>query len=653
MEKMKMETPDGTKKNIERIKALFPNVITEMKDEKGNLKEGIDFERLKQELSGDVVEGTERYDFTWVGKKAAILEAHTPIRKTLRPCIEESKDWETTENLYIEGDNLDVLKLLQESYLGKVKMIYIDPPYNTGNDFLYNDNFTMDKEEYEDQTESIDEEGHRLFRNTESNGRFHSDWCSMMYPRLKLARTLLSEDGVIFISVDDNEIDNIKKICNDIYGIDNFIATMVWKSKPQGGNDNKLIVTEHEYIIIYSKEINKVYLKGKLHDNNKYKNNDIHYEERGAYSLAKLDNSVLEYRINLDYPIECPDKSLIYPGGVVKEEWNKRKNGGNSKRDWQWRWSEKKYKEAVENDMVEFKYSNDKWKIYSKEYEKMDYNGKIIQREIKYRSIIDNITTINGTREFNKIFNERIFTYPKPIELIQKFIRMALDSGERILDFFSGSATTAHAVMQLNAEDGGNRKFIMVQLPEPCDESSEAFRAGYKNICEIGKERIRRAGEKIKEEIQGSNKQLKLGEEPKEVPDIGFRVFKADSTNMKDVYYAPHEYSQERLLDFESNIKEERTELDLLYGVLLEWGLPLSLKHEMETVEGIAVHTIDHNALIACFACQVPENVFVEIAKRQPLRAVFRDGSFSSGQDKINAWEIFKEHAPNTQIKVL
>ena len=646
MEKMKMETPNGTKKNIERIKALFPNVITEMKDEKGNLKEGIDFERLKQELSGDVVEGTERYDFTWVGKKAAILEANTPIRKTLRPCIEESKDWETTENLYIEGDNLDVLKLLQESYLGKVKMIYIDPPYNTGNDFIYDDNFTMDQEAYEDQIGLFDEEDRRLFRNTESNGRFHSDWCSMMYPRLKLARTLLSEDGVIFISIDDNEVHNMRKICDEVFGEGNFVGTLIRKVMEGGKSDSSGIAIEHEYCHIYVKNTILGIYKRKNVKLDHYNKQDEFFVDRGYYYLKPLENGGLGYVASLDYAIKGPDGVDIYPGDY---------HGDNGYR---WVWGVDKFRHALKLNMIEFIKSQkdkNKYKVYYKIYEKVDTDGNECNKELPYQSLyLEGYTNRQAINDIKKLFNKnRAFDYPKPLSFLKTVSCMATKKSDFILDFFSGSATTAHAVMQLNAEDSGKRKFIMVQLQEPCDESSEAFRAGYKNICEIGKERIRRAGEKIKEEIQDSNKQIKMGEEPKTVPDIGFRVFKADSTNMKDVYYAPHEYSQERLLDFESNIKEERTELDLLYGVLLEWGLPLSLKHEMETVEGIAVHTIDHNALIACFACQVPENVFVEIAKRQPLRAVFRDGSFSSSQDKINAWEIFKEHAPNTQIKVL
>jgi len=632
MEKMKMETSDGTKKNIERIKALFPNVITEMKDEKGNLKEGIDFERLKQELSGDVVEGTERYDFTWVGKKAAILEANTPIRKTLRPCIEESKDWETTENLYIEGDNLDVLKLLQESYLGKVKMIYIDPPYNTGNDFIYRDNFTRSCEEYDDESGVYDEEGDRLFKNTETNGRFHSDWCSMMYPRLVLARNLLREDGVVFISIDDSEVAQLRKICDEVLGESNFVACIVWERAYSPVNLKKHFSESHDYIICYAKTLNNLVCNGLPRSeeaDNRYSNQDN--DPRGNWASDNLSvGPAVESNI---YAITTPSGRKVMPP-----------NG------YSWRLSQARFAEFLSDNRIWFGDDGNgvpRIKRFLSEVKQ----GITPMTIWKYQEVGH---SQKASQDLKRLFDDKsVFTYPKPVELVKRLLELYTNSNSIILDFFSGSATTAHAVMQLNAEDSGKRKFIMVQLQEPCDESSEAFRAGYKNICEIGKERIRRAGEKIKEEIQDSNKQIKMGEEPKTVPDIGFRVFKADSTNMKDVYYAPHEYSQERLLDFESNIKEERTELDLLYGVLLEWGLPLSLKHEMETVEGIAVHTIDHNALIACFACQVPENVFVEIAKRQPLRAVFRDGSFSSSQDKINAWEIFKEHAPNTQIKVL
>lgn len=644
MDKMKQETADLTQENIARIGELFPNVITEMKDEKGKLKKGINFNLLKQLLSGDVVDGEECYDFTWVGKKASIVEANTPIRKTLRPCIEESKNWETTENLYIEGDNLDVLKLLQESYLNSVKMIYIDPPYNTGNDFIYKDKFIMDEEEYEKKIDLHDEEGNLLFKNTETRGRFHSDWCSMMYPRLKLARSLLAEDGVIFISIDDNEVQNLRKICDEIFGEPNFITQLIWLNKEGGGSsDSKLFRIKHEYVLCYAKNKEKVEINGnEISNRDRYKMKDNHYKERGPFYLQKLAMGTIQYSESLDYPIKTPDGSLIKPAD---------NNGG---RKACWRWSEDKLKWGLESDFVVIRKDRKNiWTVYTKQYLKCDNNGITINRTQRPTGIVSDFSSTQASKYMEKLGLGSLFSYSKPMELIRYLSFLTTENSSLVMDFFSGSATTAHAVMQLNAEDGGNRKFIMVQLPEPCDEKSEAFKAGYKNICEIGKERIRRAGDKINKEIEESNKQLKLGEEPKKPVDIGFRVLKVDSTNMKDVFYAPSEYTQKTLTDQISNIKEYRTDLDLLYGVLLEWGLPLSLKHEIEEIDGIKIHIVDNDSLIACFAENISEAVVREIAKRRPLRAVFRDSSFASSSDKINVEEIFKLLAPNTSVKVI
>ncbi len=508
-----METSDGTKKNIERIKALFPNVITEMKDEKGNLKEGIDFERLKQELSGDVVEGTERYDFTWVGKKAAILEAHTPIRKTLRPCIEESKDWETTENLYIEGDNLDVLKLLQESYLGKVKMIYIDPPYNTGNDFIYKDDFAMDKEEYEDQTESIDEEGHRLFRNTESNGRFHSDWCSMMYPRLKIARTLLSEDGLIFISIDDNEVHNLRKICDEVFGETNLIGIFKWNHTSKAPTLSQKIRGKYEYILCYEKS-DAIMLRGP----------DSYNEAAPLFNSGNPISKIVFPQNSVDFKFAdgTYNKGIYGKGNKIVEIHddilvNNQKNVNEFRISARFKWSQTTINTRIkEGQKLFFKTPKFTTMYYSLEVG----GGKFIApSDLLNQEECEVLRNDEGCIELKTLFEDIIvFDYVKPISLLKYLIRMINNNNFLVMDFFSGSATTAHAVMQLNAEDSGKRKFIMVQLPEPCDESSEAFKAGYKNICEIGKERIRRAGEKIKEENKDKSGIEKL--------DTGFRVLK-------------------------------------------------------------------------------------------------------------------------------
>jgi len=621
MDKLKMQSIDMVEKNIEKIGAIFPNVITEMKDEDGKLKKGIDFEKLKQELSDNVTDGEESYDFTWVGKKASIIEGNTPIRKTLRPCIGESKNWENTENLYIEGDNLDVLKLLQESYLNSIKMIYIDPPYNTGKDFIYKDNFVINKDEYDQQIGIYDEDKNRLFPNNESNGRFHSDWCSMMFPRLKLAQNLLSEDGVIFISIDDNEVDNLKKICNEVFGESNFIAQCVRKRRDSQANLSKNISPIHEYIIIYAKINSEVLNRIAANINeDSYKNPDNDY--RGPYVTMPCTN-----KGGSIYSIKTPT------GNIITEEW---------------RFKEETYCKILTENKIVFPRGGDgkpRYKLFLSEKK---------EQGVLANTWLDNISSNQeGTREIKELFNELVFDTPKPTGLLKFCLQLATNKNSVIFDFFSGSATTAHAVMQLNAEDGGNRKFIMVQLSEPCSEDSEAFKAGYKNICEIGKERIRRAGDKINDEIIRNNKQLKMVEEEKQPVDIGFRVLKVDSTNMKNVYYSAKQYNQQMLEGLESNIKEDRTEFDLLYGVLLDWGLPLSLNHRIEQIDGVDIHTVDDGSLIACFADKVSENVVREIAKRQPLRVVFKDSSFASSPEKINVEEIFKLLTPNTTVKVI
>ena len=604
MEKMKFETPDFTSGNIEKIASLFPNCVTEMRGEDGKVKRGINFEMLKQMLSPDVVDGDECYEFTWVGKKASIVEANKPIRKTLRPCPEESKNWDTTENLYIEGDNLEVLKLLQEAYLGKVKMIYIDPPYNTGNDFIYADNFMRSQEEENEQMGLFDEDENRLFKNTDTNGRFHSDWCSMIYSRLMVARNLLTEDGAIFISIDDNEQENLKKICDEVFGAENFVFQISWRrtdNQPNIGN----IARVKEYLLCFGKSTNKLIL-GKLPLTEKARNEYRYSDEKGKFRRAILLDKT---RGRYHYPV------ITKSGKLFTGPWMK---------------TEEKFKELDANGLIYWTSGGDE-QPYGKIY--LDEEKGQIPNDfwgIEYG------TNQRASLELENLFGKRLFEFSKPVSLINKITLLGGNKNAIILDFFSGSATTAHAVMQLNAEDGGHRKFIMVQLPEPCDEKSEAYKAGYKNICEIGEERIRRAGEKIKADNPLTTQDL----------DVGFRVLKLDDSNMKDVYYAAGDYTQDTLAGMVSNIKEDRTDLDLLFGCLLDWGLPLSLPYTSEQIDGCTVHIYNDGDLMACFDNNIPESVVKEIAKRKPLRAVFRDTGFADSPAKINVFEIFKLYMP-------
>lgn len=650
MKKMKFETEELSQKNIEKIGKLFPNCITEAKDENGKLKKAIDFEMLKQMLSDDVVKaGDETYEFTWVGKKEAMVEANKPIRKTLRPCKEESKDWDNTENLYIEGDNLEVLKLIQESYLNSIKMIYIDPPYNTGNDFIYNDDFKMTNEEYKDESGEVDEEGNRLFKNTDTNGRFHSDWCSMMYSRLMLARNLLSDDGVIFISIDDNEEENLKKICDEIFGKENFVGTIVVKSNPRGSMSTSLLAELHEYILIYSKYKHLADIIGhELSDEmiSEYNKSDKNgrYRELGLRMRGGFWRKV--DRPNLYFPIYVNPKNLKV-SLLYSEDFSEKilPIQPSTNEEGTWRWSKEKILNNAElliGKKVK-RSGKEVWDIYQKDY-------LIPQdRRTKAKSIWDKkeVNYQNATEELKQIFKEnKIFEYSKPVFLLKEVVSMiGFKKGDITLDFFSGSSTTAHAVMELNAEDNGKRKFIMVQIPEECDKKSSAYKAGYKNICEIGKERIRCAGDKIKEDNKDK--------EGIENIDIGFRVLKLDDTNMKDVYYAPDKYNQEKLFDFESNIKEDRTELDLLFGCLIEWGLPLNRAYESKNIEGSTVHIYNDGDLIACFDNNISEEAIKKIAKMEPLRVVFRDSSFETSANKINVEEIFKLLSPETSVRVI
>ena len=630
MRKPKFETPDLTSENIEKIAALFPNCITEMLDEERSTpekkvyKRAVNFELLKQMLSPDVVDGDEAYEFTWVGKKAAIVEANKPIRKTLRPCVAESKDWDTTENLYIEGDNLEVLKLLQESYLGKVKMIYIDPPYNTGNDFIYADDFKMESEEWKVESGEWSEEGDRLFKNTDTNGRFHSDWCSMIYSRLLLARNLLTDDGVIFISIDDNEQENLKKICDEVFGGQNFVAQLVWERAFSPKNDARFISNSHDYVLMYAKNITQ-FVIGRLprteEANARYSNPDN--DPRGVWMSS--DISVKTYNAECDYPITAPSGRVIEPPA------------GRC-----WSLSKKAFLERLQDNRIWFGPDGNGVPRIKRFLTDLKHEGMAPTSIMFFKDVGH---SQEGAQEVSKLLDGGFFSGPKPQRLMQRLLTLAnLKTDSVVLDFFSGSASTAHAVLSKNAEDGGHRKFIMVQLPEKCDEASEAYKAGYKNICEIGKERIRRAGEKIlKEQLANNNSTLNS---PNSKLDIGFRVLKLDSTNMKDVYYAPCDYDQGFLPQMESNIKDDRTDLDLLFGCLIEWGLPLSLPYKSEQLGGCTVHTYNDGDLIACFDANVPESVVKEIAQRKPLRAVFRDSGFESSPEKINVFEIFKLYMP-------
>lgn len=678
MRKPKFETPDLTSENIEKIAALFPNCITEMLDEEHSTpekkvyKRAINFELLKQMLSPDVVDGDEAYEFTWVGKKAAIVEANKPIRKTLRPCMAESKDWDNTENLYIEGDNLEVLKLLQESYLGKVKMIYIDPPYNTGNDFIYADDFKMESEEWKVESGEWSEEGDRLFKNTDSNGRFHSDWCSMIYSRLMLARNLLTDDGVIFISIDENEVNTLKAICDEVFGASNFIAELIWSSGRK--NDSKYISVSHEYILCYFKDALWVKDHKILWREKKQGLSDIYAEYERLKKVYGEDCTSIEKELKgwykslpdghpaKDHSHYCRvDKNGIFfadniswPGGggpkyqvlhPVTQKPVKIPSRG-------WLTNEATMKEWIVQGRVEFGKDENGVPTLKSYLKDREYSVPYSVFYKDGRAASKRLATLMG---------DKVFENPKDEEIIQRIIQFCgTDDGDIILDFFSGSATTAHAMFLADAEQNKHRKFILVQLPETIDPQKEASEKAKKvaqnavnlldtigvphNICEIGKERIRRAGEKIlKEQLANNNSTLNS---PNSKLDIGFRVLKLDSTNMKDVYYAPCDYDQDFLHQLESNIKDDRTDLDLLFGCLIEWGLPLSLPYKSEQIDGCTVHTYNDGDLIACFDTNIPESVVKEIAQRKPLRAVFRDSGFASSPEKINMFEIFKLYMP-------
>ena len=605
-----MQTKDGAQLNLDALYQIAPSCFTEAKGDDSEVHSVVDFNKLRLLLGDQAVEDApEVYDFTWVGKRAALREAAAPINKTLRPCPEESVDWDSTQNLYIEGDNLEVLKLLQNSYMGKVKMIYIDPPYNTGNDFVYHDDYTQSAEEYDETNR--DEEGNRYRKNTDSNGRFHSDWCSMMYARLMVARSLLKEEGVIFISIDDNEVDNLKKICNEVFGESNFLGAIAWRRFNSQANVG-IFATVKDTIVIYSKNIKKLSF-GRVPLSETAKKEYQYKDERGVYARRPCIDSV---RGHYTYKVVCPNGNILTDNWTIKEELFRKldseklihwpANGGNP--------MQKIYlEEAIKNGQI----ACDFWGS--------DYgNNKVSVEEIK------------------GLFGIRLFDFPKPTKLLYNLLSLgASDKHDLILDFFSGSSTTAHAVMQLNAESGGSRRFIMVQLPEETKDDSEAYKAGYKNICEIGKERIRRAGKKIKEEHP----------EAKDL-DIGFRVFKCESSNYKDVAFAPKDYDQGMLEGLLDNIKEDRSDLDLLFDCMLRWGVELSQPLSSQKVDGCTLHNVNDGDLVACFDGHVTEAVIDAIAALSPVRVVFRDSSFNEAAQKMNLFELFKQKCDWTDEEV-
>lgn len=624
MEHLNMQSMDKVAANVAKIMELFPNCVTERINNEGKLEHAIDFDMLKQELSDHVVDGLqERYQFTWPDKRKAILAANAPINKTLRPCREESVDFDNTENLYIEGDNLDVLKLLQETYLGKVKMIYIDPPYNTGKDFIYNDDFKQSTEEYIENSGQLDGEGNRFVANTESNGRFHTNWLNMIYPRLKLAKDLLSDDGVIFISIDDNEVENLRKICDEIFGENNFLAQVIWERAFSPKNDAKFFSVSHDYVLIYARSI-EVFSIGLLprsaESDARYKNPDN--DPHGPWTSDNM--TVKSYSANYDYPIRTPNGTIYYPPA------------GRC-----WFTSKERMQKLIENGAVWFG-NNGGNMPRIKRYLSDVQQGMTPITIWKYLDVGHNQ---EARQELKKLFDEKAyFDGPKPIRLLNRILTIAnVKKDDFILDFFSGSATTAHAVMQLNAEDGGKRKFIMVQLQEECAENSEAYKAGYKNICEIGKERIRRAGKKIKEENPLTTQDL----------DIGFRVLKCDSSNMEDVYFTPKEYMDKQQSLFVDNIKKDRNDEDLLFDAMLKLDTPLSSKIEKITIAGKTVYNVAQGHLMACFDKNVTDEVITAIAKEMPSYFVMRDSSQADDSVAINFEQIFNTYSPQTVRRVL
>jgi adenine-specific DNA-methyltransferase len=623
MEKLKMHSPNLTQENIVKIREIFPGCVTEAHDKNGQLKLAIDFDILRQELSESIVEGPqERYRLDWPGKREALLAANAPIARTLRPCREDSTNFDSTKNLFIEGDNLDVLKLLQETYLGKIKTIYIDQPYNTGNDFIYKDNFSVNTDIFLKQSNQKDSEGNRLVANNLANGRFHSDWLSMVYSRIRVAKNLLHEDGLIFMSIDTGEEANLTKICDEIFGEENRLASIVWEKRFTRSNNAKTFATLTERIICYRRSSNLSEVKEPRNEkaDSTYSNPDN--DPRGVWTSVSYVNPATKHqRPNLVYPITNPAT-----GQTVNHPTNA------------WKYEKSVYECHVRDNKLYWGASNSNTYPRLKKF-LTEMEGGMVPVDFWDRKSVG--TTDEASKQLTNLFGAKVFDFPKPYTLIQRALRLNASKDDFILDFFSGSATTAHAVMQLNAEDGGNRKFIMVQLPEPCDENSEAYKAGYKTIAEIGKERIRRAGKKI---LEGSchenwNK------------DVGFRVLKVDTSNMQDVYYTPDKVSQQQLPLFTDNIKPDRTAEDLLFQVLLDWGVDLTLPIRRETIQGKTVFFVDENALVACFDTGIGEDLVKVLAKHEPLRVVFRDSGFASDAVKINVEQIFKQMSPTTEVR--
>lgn len=617
VEKLDLQSADVVNANFEKLAALFPNCVTETANGKA-----IDFDLLKQELSYAVVEGTkERYRLEWPGKKEAVVIANLPTTKTLRPVREDSVDFDNTENLYIEGDNLEVLKLLQESYLGKIKMIYIDPPYNTGNDFLYKDSFAQNSEEYKFESGQKDEYHVRLVANPETSGRYHSDWLTMMYPRLKLARNLMKEDGVIFISIDDNEVHNLRKICDEIFGEQNFLVNVIWEKRFTRSNNSKTFATLTEHVLCYRKSESLAEVKEPRNEkaDSTYSNPDN--DPRGVWtSVSYVNPATKEQRPNLSYDLTNPltgDK-VVHPTNAWKYEYSTY------------------IKHQEENRLYWGKEGGNTYPRLKRFLSEME--GGMVP--VNFWTRQDAGTTDDASKSLEQLMGKKVFDFPKPISLIQKAMRIGTKESDIILDFYSGSATTAHAVMQLNSENSGKRKFIMVQLPEMIDEKSEAYKVGYKNICEIGKERIRRAAKKIKEETGAKI-------------DYGFRVYRLDSSNMQDVYYKPQDYKQSNIDMFADNVKPDRTADDLLAQIMLDWGLPLSLKIEQLTIANKKVFRVADNSLYACFDGGIDEAFAKEVAKDQPLRVVFRDSGFKDDTAKSNVKQLLKQLSPETEMKVI
>ena len=650
-DKLELQSTEITSLNIEKIAVLFPNCVTETAEGKK-----IDFDLLKQELSAEIVEGNkERYRLEWPGKRESIVTANLPTTNTLRPVREDSVDFDTTENIYIEGDNLEVLKLLQESYLNKIKMIYIDPPYNTGKDFVYKDNFAKSGEEELFESGQKDEYNQRLVANPETNGRYHSDWLSMMYPRLKLARNLLTEDGVIFISIDDNEMYNLKKISDEIFGEGNFIVSLSVQLNPRGRHLDNFVARTHEYVLIYAKDAARDSSMTGIEKSGDMESEYNLNDERGAYRIIGLRNRNQSFnpitRPLLYYPLYVDPSTLTV--STKKDESHVEKVEPITSEGVQTCWTWGKQKVANDNKLLTGVLVNGNWQVFRKDY-LYDESGNKALTLVKSLWIDKEINNDYGKKSIKNLFEKSIMDFPKSADLISKIIKSGnAKKNDIILDFFSGSATSAHAVMNLNAEDGGNRKFIMVQVPEVTDEKSEAYKAGYKSICEIGKERIRRASNKIKEEKLENAKKDGLFADFKDEQDYGFRVYRLDSSNMQDVYYKPQEYNQGTLDLFADNVKEGRTAEDLLTQVMLDWGLPLSLPIERKTISGKEVYAVAGDSLYCCFDEDIDEDFAKEIAQEKPLRIVFRDKGFKDDTAKENVKQLLKQLSAETEMRVI